>query len=120
MGAVLQNEDQMKSIIPNLKTAAIISFIIVLPFALLEFTFNTVTKQNVPDLTLLYGSLWLLSMAFIVIIMPMAQNIRAGNSVIAKPINLLLRVAFSAFILMMWVGIIIDQLPCFLGVPNCD
>jgi hypothetical protein len=32
----------------------------------------------------------------------------------------LLRVGFSALILMMWAGIIIDQLPCFLGVPNCD
>ncbi len=117
---LIKHGDYMKNISSNLKSAAIISFIIVLPFALLEFTFNTVTKQNVPDLTVLFGLLWLLSMAFIVIMMPIVQNIRAGNSVAAKPINLLLRVAFSALIVMMWAGIIIDQLPCFLGVPNCD
>ena len=82
MRDVLQNEDPMKNIISNLKTAAIISFIIVLPFALLEFTFSTVSKQNVPDLAVLFGLLWLLSMAFIVIMMPIVQNIRAGNSLV--------------------------------------
>jgi hypothetical protein len=38
----------------------------------------------------------------------------------ANPINLLLRVAFLALIAWMWGGILIDQMPCFLGVPNCD
>jgi hypothetical protein len=32
----------------------------------------------------------------------------------------LLRVVFLAFIARMWIGILIDQMPCFLGVPNCD
>jgi hypothetical protein len=120
MRDVLQNDDPMKNIMSNLKIAAIISFITLLPFALLQFTFNTVTRQNASDLTVLFGLLWILSMAFIVILMPVAQNIGAGNSVVARPVNLLLRVIFSALILIMWVGIIIDQLPCFLGLPNCD
>ncbi|MBA2731523.1 MAG: hypothetical protein H0U54_01390 [Acidobacteria bacterium] len=96
MRDVLRNEDPMQYIISNLKIAAIISFIIVLPFALLEFKFSTVTRQNVPDLTMLFGLLWLLSMAFIAIMMPVVQNVRVGNRLAAKPINLLLRVACSA------------------------
>lgn len=120
MRDVLQNEDPMGNAVSNLKTAAVVSFIVVLPFALLEFAFGTVTGQGVPDLILLFGLLWLLAAAFIVVVMPVGQKMRAGDRVAAKPFNLLLRVALSALILMMWVGVIIDQMPCFLGVPNCD
>ncbi len=112
---IIRQRDYMKNIISNLKTAAIISFIIVLPFIILELVNN---RQSFP--AALFGFLWLLSMAFIGITMPIAQNIRTGNSVVATPVNLLLRVTFSALIATMWVSIVIDQLPCFLGVPNCD
>jgi hypothetical protein len=108
----------MKSLFSNLTSATIIGFIIVLPFALLELTFNK--TANIRDFTALFGFLWLLSTVAVLILIPIAQNIRAGNRVAAKPLNLLLRVAFSALITTFWLGIIIDQLPCFLGVPNCD
>jgi hypothetical protein len=108
----------MKSIISNLKTAAIVSLFIVLPFAILEAAFNKV--RSVSDFIALFGFLWLLSTAALALLMPIAQNLRAGRGVAAKPLNLLLRIGFSALIIMMWTGIVIDQLPCFLGVPNCD
>jgi hypothetical protein len=111
---------KMKSIMTNLGLAALISFILVLPFAILEFLFNTITKQNAPGLIVLFGLLWLLPMAFIVILVPMVRTVRAGNSIMANPLNLLFRVASLALIAMLWGGILIDQLPCFLGVPNCD
>lgn len=108
----------MKNTISNLKTAAIISFITVLPFVILELTFNT--SINVSDFTALFGFLWLSAAASVVVLMPVLQNVRAGNCAAAKPFNLLLRIAFSALVLTMWAGIIIDQLPCFLGAPSCD
>ena len=104
----------------NPKSLALISFILVLPFVILESLNNTITKQNALGLIVLFGLLWLLAIAFIVILVPIVRTVRAGNSVMANPINLLLRVAFLALIAMMWGGIIIDQLPCFMGVPNCD
>ena len=110
----------MKTLTSDFKSAAIISFILVLPFAILEFLFNTVNKQNAPGLIVLFGLLWLLPMAFIVILVPVVRTVRAGNSIMANPINLLFRVAFLALIARMWGGILIDQLPCFIGVPNCD
>jgi hypothetical protein len=120
MRNVLQNEGMMKTITADLRPAAIIGFILVLPFAILEFLNNTVNKQNAPGLIVLFGLLWLLLMAFIVILMPIVRAVRAGNSVMASPLNLLFRVAFLALIAMMWGGILIDQIPCFVGVPNCD
>jgi len=110
----------MKNILASFRSPAIISFILVLPFMILEFMFNTVTKQNAPGLTVLFGLMWLLSMLFIVILMPLVRNVRAGNSIMANPINFLLRASLLAFIAMMWTGILIDQWPCFMGVPNCD
>jgi len=120
MQELLQDKNPMKNIVTNLGSAALISFILVLPFAIIESLFNTVNKQNALGLIVLFGLLWLLSMAFIVILVPIVRTVRAGNNIIANPINLLLRVAFLALIAMMWGGILIDQLPCFLGVPNCD
>ena len=110
----------MKSTITNLGSAAFISFILVLPFAILESLNQTITRQNAPGLILLFGLLWLLPMAFIVTLMPIVRTVRAGNGILASPMNLLFRVAFLALVASMWGGLLLDQLPCFLGVPNCD
>jgi hypothetical protein len=120
MRKVLQNEDPTKQIGMSLKSAALISFLLVLPFAILESLNNTITKQDAPGLILLFGLLWLLPMAFILILVPIVRSVRAGESVTANPINLLFRAAFLALIAMMWGSILIDQMPCLMGVPNCD
>jgi len=104
----------------NLRLAALISLILVLPFAILEGLNNTVTKQNAPGLILLFGLLWLLPTAFIVILMPIVGTVRAGNSIWATPAKLLLRFAFLTLLATIWGWGFTDQLPCFLGVPNCD
>jgi len=120
MQGLLRVKNPMQNIIPNLGSAALVSFILVLPFAILESLFNTVNKQNALGLIVLFGLLWLSSMAFIVILAPIVRTALSGNNIMASPINLLFRVALLAFIAMVWGGILIDQLPCFLGVPNCD
>ena len=121
-GGLLQTmrKHMMKSTITNLGSAAFISFILVLPFAILESLNQTITRQNAPGLILLFGLLWLLPMAFIVTLMPIVRTVRAGNGILASPMNLLFRVAFLALVASMWGGLLLDQLPCFLGVPNCD
>jgi len=120
MRSVLQNEAPTKNITTNLKAAALVSFILVLPFAILESLNNTITRQNGPGLILLFGLLWLLPVAFILVIVPMVRSVRAGNSLMANPFELLFRVAFLALVAMTWGSLLIDQLPCFIGVPNCD
>ncbi|MGH9753713.1 MAG: hypothetical protein ACREA2_13110 [Blastocatellia bacterium] len=111
---------KIKSIVTTLGSATLISFILVLPFAILESLNNTITRQNAPGLIALFGVMWLLPMAFIVILAPIVRTVRAGNGILANPITLLFRVAFLSVIAWMWGSLLIDQLPCFLGVPNCD
>jgi len=120
MQVLLQDKNSTKDIVTNLGSAALISFILVLPFAILESLFNVVNKQNAFGLIVLFGLLWLLTIAFIVILVPVVRTVRAGNNIMANPLNLLFRVVFLILIAMMLGGILIDQLPCFLGVPNCD
>ena len=120
MRNVLRNEGPAKSIAIDLTSAALISLILILPLALLESLNNTITKQSAPSLIVLFGLLWLLPTAFILILVPMVRTVRAGRSVMANPINLLLRVALLGVIAMIWGGILIDQFHCFMGVANCD
>ncbi len=107
-GGLLQTikSHRMKNITTNLGATALISFILMLPFAILESLNNTITKQNAPGLIMLFGFLWLLPTVFIVILVPIVRTVHAGNSIMANPMNLLFRVAFLALIAMMWGGII--------------
>jgi uncharacterized membrane protein len=120
MRDVLRNEAPMKTIATDLGTAAIISFALVLPFAVLESLNNTITGRNAPGLLVLFGLLWLLPTAFILVLAPVVRSVRAGNSVTANPVNLLVKVTFLALVAAMWGALMIDQAPCFIGVPNCD
>ncbi len=110
----------MKHITSSLRAPAIMSFLLVLPFMILEFMFNVATRINVLDFTVLFGLLWLLPTAFLLILMPIVRNVRAGTNLMLHPVGLLLRVALLALIAWAWGALVIDQLPCFLGVPNCD
>lgn len=116
----------MKNFLSRFRSAAIISSILVLPFVILEFMFNIVNQSNALslkkglDLTLLFGLLWLLPALFMTILSPIVRNLRAGDNMMANPGSLLFRVAVLAFFALAWGGILIDQFPCFMGIPNCD
>lgn len=102
----------------NLKGPAILSLILVLPFMLLE----VVSRRNLPESfpVFLFSLLWLLPTVFIITLMPMVRTVRAGNSLIANPVTLLLKVVLLAVVAVVWASLLMDQMPCFLGVPNCD
>lgn len=110
--------DPMKNILTTFRSPTIISLVLVFPFIILELVNRRNFHEGFP--IVLFGLMWLLPMIFIVTLMPVVRNVRAGNSIMANPIILLIRVVFLAFIVWMWFGIVIDQMPCFLGVPNCD
>lgn len=51
---------------------------------------------------------------------PIVYTLRAGGSLFAHPLHLLIIVALSFFFAVGVVGLVVDQWPCFMGVPNCD
>jgi hypothetical protein len=108
----------MQNILTKLKSPVLISLLLVIPFMLLEWVNRRSFNEDFPYS--LFGFLWLLSLLFLITMMPILRNVRAGNSLLANPIPLLLRIVFLGFIAWMWLSMMIDQMPCFLGVPNCD
>jgi len=66
------------------------------------------------------GALILLLLGFFVSLLPLVRGVRAGYSITANPINLLIAVMILLFILAFVGGVVIDQFPCWIGVPNCD
>src|SRR5688572_26951328 len=81
----------MQTIITNLRSPAFISLLLVLPFMILELVYRRNFNEGFPFP--LFGLLWVLPIIFIVTLTPIVQAVRTGNSVMAKPILLLLRVA---------------------------
>ena len=110
----------MKTMISNPRLAPVISFILcVLPFMILEWA----TRSNLPRSNaspMLWVVLWLLSTGFIAALMLIVRNLRrAENRFIANPFSLLLSVVFVSVFAWLWVALVIDQMPCFLGGSGC-
>ena len=51
---------------------------------------------------------------------PIARTLRAGGSLFAHPIHLIIVVVILFLFAAGFVGLIVDQWPCFIGVPLCD
>jgi hypothetical protein len=128
----------MGNILTKPKSAAIFSFVLALPGAILISLLvlgiepplgplEPLLNNPDPDQPNVVGSLIVLvfvlllpTVAFIINLGPIVRNARAGNSLTANPVNLLLAVAILIFITVFVGGIIVDQYPCWIGVPNCD
>lgn len=101
----------------NLKTAAIVSSILVIPFMILEL----INRRNLFDgfPIVLFGVMWLLPLAFVIILMPIVRSVAAGERNV-NPVKLVPRLLLLMLMAWFWVSLVVDQMPCFLGVPNCD
>jgi len=138
-GGLLQTlrNNTMKNIATNPRSAALIGFLLALPISLLFpiavlqiepfhgflkplFTEADGVRQNTLSLIVFIGGMLLLPVALIINIVPIVRTVRAGNSIMANPINFLLAVALLLFIATLVGGFIVDQYPCWIGVPNCD
>lgn len=93
---------------------------LVLPLIILELINQRPTWQDARGVLVLFGVLWLLPTAFVLLLMPMVRDLRAKRSLLSHPLRLVLRIVPMGLIAMFWITLVIDQLPCFLGVPNCD
>jgi hypothetical protein len=86
----------------------VLGFIAMLPFLVLELWNGA---GGLP--LVLFATLWLLGSAFAALLLPLLRDR-------PRPGAILVRVVLSIGIACLWAGIVMDQIPCFLGVPNCD
>jgi hypothetical protein len=113
--------DRTRRILTTFGAAALFSLILGAPFAFLEIHNNAaVGSSSLHFPFALFVVLWLLPTAFFLIVAPIVRSLRAGEKVLAHPVALLFRVALLILLATAWGGLINDQMPCFLGLPNCD
>jgi hypothetical protein len=102
----------------TLRSPSLISLLLVIPFMIMEIVNRRGSDEGFP--IPLFIIMWILPVLFILIGVPILRNLRAGNSLMAQPVNFLIRVVILVVIAFLWTGILLDQMPCFLGIPNCD
>ncbi|HVF40372.1 MAG TPA: hypothetical protein VM939_10760 [Gemmatimonadaceae bacterium] len=66
----------------------------------------------------LFTGLWLLGLTFVALLMSLVRRRPAQGD--ALTMGLLLRRFGLILVAALWVTLVADQMPCFLGVPNCD
>ncbi|MEJ7623059.1 MAG: hypothetical protein WKF34_03625 [Pyrinomonadaceae bacterium] len=106
-----------KRSVGNLISAAGVALLLISPLIVLQWI-DQPSSATFP--IFLFGMLWLMAAIFAAIIVPLFRSLGKGYRMSMHPATMLL----SAFLLVLlaatWGGIVNDQMPCFLGVPNCD
>ena len=105
----------MRILATDIRYAALVSLLLVLPLLTLELLFNQSTSWGT-DSVVLYGSLYLLAVSLVLALIVVARIARARESAF-KMLAGAVMLGVLGFVLG---SLVIDQMPCFLGVPNCD
>lgn len=97
----------------NITRSAIISTVIVLPFLVLELV-NMPRPDSFP--LSLFVLLWLLPFFVLLLLLPARRWLQDKST---AP-HFWIRLISAALLYAFWLIVLIDQLPCFLGEPDCD
>jgi hypothetical protein len=95
-----------------------IACLLVIPFMILEFMNRRAYSEPFPYQ--LFAMMWLMAFCFGFIFIPTIRNLMPGRSGSANPLILLASLASLFLLAWGWIGLVNDQMPCFLGVPICD
>jgi hypothetical protein len=90
----------------------------VLPFMTLEWATDSDLARSKFSL-LLFGVMWVLASIFGFIALRMMRAPRARPIGASGWIGLGLRLSLLVLIAWFWVGLVVDQMPCFLGATGC-
>lgn len=106
----------MFRIIRALITPAFISLGLLLPFVVLELINRRRLSEGFPFA--LFALMWALTFSFILILISIVRRLRERDG--EQTIALAPKVILLTLIASLWGFLVIDQMPCFLGVLNCD
>ena len=98
---------------PPIIVAAILGFIFLSPLILLELI-NVVLRYGLGFPYVLFVLIWTHQTIFIFILMPIIRKQELSKAMY------IIRLVVLAVLAYIWVDIILDQWPCFMGVANCD
>ena len=100
----------------RLASAAVVSTVLTLPLLVLQLLNGGDDGGDFP--TALFAALWVLPFSFMLLAGRLA--VVGGPSPWRRHSRRFVTAACLLCIASLWVAIVLDQIPCFLGVPNCD
>lgn len=132
----VSGNNAFKKFIRKPAPSAVIGSVLALPFLLLlsmlllkiqpPAAIQYFVANAEPDEPNMYGSIVMISVHILAVVAcfiaraPVMHTLRSGGSLFAHPFNLLIVTVilfiFGSFVL----GLMMDQFPCWIGVPNCD
>jgi hypothetical protein len=105
----------------NLKSfgfSLLISATLVAPFIVLELVNRMTYHEDFPFLLFTFMSLH--SLFISLLLTPAVRRLRAERSLRALGFGHWAGLLLGLLLIFVYANVVIDQLPCFLGVPNCD
>jgi hypothetical protein len=96
----------------------LISAALVAPFIVLEGVNRRAFHDGFPFVLFTFMSLHALFIVFL--LTPALRCLQAERNLRALRLGHWAGLLLGAFLGYVYAGVVIDQLPCFLGVPNCD
>lgn len=77
-------------------------------------------QAYLPGLFISYALISLIVAGGVIAGMPVVRTLRAGGSLFAHPVNVIIMGVLLALFAFGLGSLIVDQWPCFIGVPVCD
>jgi len=96
----------------------LISAALVAPFIVLQWLNRRTLNEEFPLVLFIFMSLH--SLFIVLLVTPALRRLRLERSVSALKLAHWTGLPVAAFLAYLYVDVVADQLPCFLGVPNCD
>ncbi len=99
-------------------SALLVSATLVVPFIIIQWVNRRAYHEEFPFLLFTFMSLH--SLLIILSLTPALRRLRAERSLRALKLRHWAGLVLGVFLAYVYANVVIDQLPCFLGVPNCD
>ena len=97
--------------------ASILSLVLCVPLAILQAR-RGISAESADGVVVLFAILFALPAAAIALLLPLLRARHGRRFATLRP--MLFRTGVALVLAAAWILIVIDQIPCFLGVPNCD
>jgi len=115
----MMTQDQAApGILKSFVASLLISAALVAPFIVLQWINRRTFHEDFPFVLFTFMSLH--SLFIVLLLTPALQRLRAERSLRALKLGHWVGLLLGVLLVYVYANVVIDQLPCFLGVPNCD
>lgn len=114
----MMQDHAISGILKSFRTSLLISATLVVPFIGLELVNRWTYHEEFPFMLFTFMSLY--SLFIVLLLSPVLRKLIAEKSVRALRLSHWVGLILGVLLIVIYTNVVIDQLPCFLGVQKCD